>query len=228
MKKLSITIIFLSIVVSIKAQHSPIRANTIVALVNLQPPGDTLVAPTYIGELRYKTSDSTLYCAKSLSGASKWTTSGGYFLVQNTGGGNSVINPNTTVNSWKFKTLIAGGGIYIYPTDSTIQISQDITDINITTGTSTTLGGSQYRYNIAINPPSVMSTYTINFPASPSVGTTVELSSGGTMTSGTTVTTLIINGNGHTIIGTNPTTLTAGSATYKWNYNFSSGFWYVQ
>jgi hypothetical protein len=95
----------------------------------------------------------------------------------------------------------------------------------ITSGSSGTVTGGNYI--VTIDPSATLAAYTLTLPASPTDLQTVEVDFGGTLTSGTIVTALVISPNsGQTILdNTAPTTATADN-TLLYRYRASNTTWY--
>lgn len=94
-----------------------------------------------------------------------------------------------------------------------------------TTGTTVTISNSTTW--LIINPASTVAALAITMPVSPTDGQKIEMSFGGTVTSGVVVTALTITPNsGQTILSvSSPTTLEAGE-TVMYRFNSSNSIWY--
>lgn len=85
------------------------------------------------------------------------------------------------------------------------------------TGSTIAFTNSPYT-QLFINPAGTIATLTLTLPASPADGTYMAFSSV------QTITTLTLNGNGHTVVNT-PTTLNGGTAGLKYMYSATAGSW---
>lgn len=95
----------------------------------------------------------------------------------------------------------------------------------ITSGTSATVTGPNYLVTFDLSAP--IAAYSLTMPASPVDLSTIDIECGGTITSGTEVTTLtLVPSAGQTIIGT--TALQIYASTYiKLRYRSATSQWYV-
>lgn len=125
-------------------------------------------------------------------------------------GTSSQILHGGTVPSFK-DTTAAGGGSF----------SRQV----ITTGSSGTVSGGNYI--VTFNPSSTLASYSLTLPASPSDMNVVEIEFGGTLTSGSIVTTLTILANsGQTIIDNTPPASATADNYLKYRYRTASAQWY--
>lgn len=81
MKKLIFFLVMLlvSLITYSQTTSNVVTANTVQAKQHMVAPTDTVLSPKYLGEIRRRTQDSTLYVAIKLSGTPKWTS-----LIRNT------------------------------------------------------------------------------------------------------------------------------------------------
>ena len=97
---------------------------------------------------------------------------------------------------------------------------------SITSGTSVTVTGGEYI--VTFNPASVIATYALTLPASPSDMDEVEIEAGGTVTSGNPVVTAlnVIANSGQTLVqAVTPTTINSGEFI-KYRYRTANTSWY--
>lgn len=96
---------------------------------------------------------------------------------------------------------------------------------DITSGTTTTIGNNIN--TVTVNPGSTLASHTITLPAAPKNGQEVKIEFGGTLTSGTVVTTLSIAANtGQALIQPSaPTTAVAGDCLI-YHYKTANAKWY--
>ena len=96
---------------------------------------------------------------------------------------------------------------------------------NHTAGSTVTVTASNSW--LVVNPASTLATLTVTMPASPTDGQVVEISFGGTITSGNVVTSLTVSPNsGQTLLqATTPSSVEAGE-TIRYRYKSSNTKWY--
>lgn len=223
MKKHILLIIFLLIGIISYEQESIYRARTILATEHLVPAGDTTVNPLYLGEIRYKASNNTMYYAQSIATTGwRWVAMWKVLTLMTVGGGSPILSPLSTSDSAKFKSPTStDNSVIINYTDTTFNFSVRAQITSIGSGTASMLTQTSARF-VKFNPPSIMSSYTLTLPTSPVAGDWVRIGAGGTLTSGTIVTTFTVSASA-TIVGTVATTLTYGISLY---YFYDGTYWY--
>lgn len=96
-----------------------------------------------------------------------------------------------------------------------------------TTGATVTVTNQTTDIWLAVNPASTLSTLTITLPATPVDGQKIEISFGGTLTSGDVVTALTVSPNtGHTLLQASSPSSVAAGETISYRYKSSNSKWY--
>lgn len=116
---------------------------------------------------------------------------------------------------------VTSGGVY-----TALSILTTYNSI-ITSGSSFTLSNQTGAIWIIVNPTTVLSNLALTFPASPPNLQNVHVSFGGTLTTGTVVTSFSVAGNaGQTVLQpTSPSSIQAGE-TLSYRYNSTTSTWY--
>ncbi len=96
---------------------------------------------------------------------------------------------------------------------------------DITTGTAATITSNRGTTWVNFNPASPISAYTLTFPAAPIDGDIIQVTAGGTLTSGTVVTTLTISSTKGLLQNASTTGVNVGGR-YIWQYNISTDKWH--
>lgn len=115
------------------------------------------------------------------------------------------------------------------PFDLSVNRSWTVTAANlsaqsITSGTTATVTGGNYR--VYIDPSSTIASFTLTLPASPSDGDIVKVYFGGTLTSGTIVTALVVSPNsGQTILDNTPPVNATADNVLIYTYRTSNTKW---
>lgn len=138
----------------------------------------------------------------------------------------SLIHPASDSSHLLLRPLASSGTIdYFYNSDSSLLVNYRIGSDQFLSGTSGTVTDVSRIMVVNINPASTLSTFTLYMPASPISNSLLYIVGGGTMTSGTAVTTLTINGNGNTVIGTSSSSLSVAGPNKLLSY--TQGKWFV-
>lgn len=140
--------------------------------------------------------------------------------------GTSIIHPSSDSAHFNLRPISGFGGIGVTTgtgSDSSIRIYNNPDKETVSSGTSYTVTGGATLILINIDLSSTASTFTLSFPVSVQEGTLLYVIGGGTLTSGTVVTTLTIDGNGNPVRGTSSTTLVVGAPKL---FSFINSKWF--
>ncbi len=153
-------------------------------------------------------SADVLFKANNLSDVANANTSLNNLLPSQTSNSGKYLTTNGTNSSW---ASVSGG------TSFTRQV--------ITSGSSGTVTGGNYI--VTFDPASTLSSYILTLPASPSDMDIVKVEFGGTLTSGTIVTALMILPNsGQTILDNTPPGSAVADNYLEYQYRTSNTKWY--
>lgn len=122
--------------------------------------------------------------------------------------------------------VVKEGGKLFAATKASLGLgSSNLTTQSITSGSSGTVTGGNYR--VLFNPSSTLASYALTLPASPNDGDVVEVICGGTLTSGIVVTSLTISANsGQTLQDNTPPGNATVDFALKYVYISGNTKWY--
>jgi len=151
------------------------------------------------------------------NGAGLLYRGGGFFT-------STEIEANFIYSGLLFNSLVPKK--YVDDTISSSVVSGAIVEQTYTIGTTVTVNNDTTI--LYVNPASTQATLTITLSAAPINGQEVKISFGGTLTAGTVITSLTIQGNtGHTVLaGSSITTAIAGDG-YIFKFQSSANLWRV-